>query len=195
MDTDKLMKALGDAAAAARPSQEYCLFWYDSWATCMTKAEWSGWMQAIGALVALLVAIGIPLLQKMHADAAQFEQARQCLLIQCALIDAIRTNVRQDVRGARSAVVAAQENCANLLARYREVRTPPLGLEQMAAWVGAQATAARLNEFVAEAFAGRVPRDNIAPALDLLMESSVESLVGFDAGPVPFFAKRKLDRK
>lgn len=53
MDAIQLIKALGDAAAAAKPPQEYCLLWIDSWATCMTKAEWSGWMQAVGSVVAI----------------------------------------------------------------------------------------------------------------------------------------------
>lgn len=60
MNANQLTNALVDAAAAAKPAQEYCLLGIDWWATCMTKAEWSGWMQAIGAIVALFIAIGIP---------------------------------------------------------------------------------------------------------------------------------------
>jgi len=56
MDANQLIKALGDAAGAAKPPQEYCLLWVDTWATCMTKAEWSGWMQAIGAVLAVAFA-------------------------------------------------------------------------------------------------------------------------------------------
>lgn len=55
MEANQLIKALGDAAAAVKPPQEYCFLWIDWWATCMTKAEWSGWMQAIGAVVALFL--------------------------------------------------------------------------------------------------------------------------------------------
>ena len=40
------------------PATEYCLFWIDWWPLCMTKAEWSGWMQAIGAVVAILASAG-----------------------------------------------------------------------------------------------------------------------------------------
>lgn len=60
MDSNQLIKALGDAAAAGNPAQEYCFLWIDWWATCMTKAEWSGWMQAAGAMLALTIAIGVP---------------------------------------------------------------------------------------------------------------------------------------
>lgn len=38
--------------AEAKPP-EYCFFWIDHWSACMTKAEWSGWVQAIGAIAAI----------------------------------------------------------------------------------------------------------------------------------------------
>lgn len=63
MDANQLIKELGDAVAAAKSPQEYCFLWIDWWPTCMTKAEWSGWMQAIGSAIALMVAIGIGLHQ------------------------------------------------------------------------------------------------------------------------------------
>jgi hypothetical protein len=53
MDANQLIKALSDAAGAAKPPQEYCLLGLDWWATCMTKAEWSGWMQAIFSVIAI----------------------------------------------------------------------------------------------------------------------------------------------
>jgi hypothetical protein len=36
---------------------EYCLFGFDYWSTCMQKGEWSGWVQAIGSIVAIFIAI------------------------------------------------------------------------------------------------------------------------------------------
>lgn len=42
------------------PTPEYCLLWIDWWPLCMTKSEWSGWAQAIGAVLALAIAIAIP---------------------------------------------------------------------------------------------------------------------------------------
>lgn len=39
---------------------EYCLLWIDWWATCLTKGEWSSWVQALGSLLALAIAIAIP---------------------------------------------------------------------------------------------------------------------------------------
>ncbi|MGF6211820.1 hypothetical protein [Comamonas sp. 4034] len=58
MDTNQLVTAIGEAVANARPAQEYCLLWGDlqinSWWSCMTKSEWSGWMQAIFGALAIL---------------------------------------------------------------------------------------------------------------------------------------------
>jgi hypothetical protein len=60
MDADQLAEGIARAVEAAKPAQEYCFLWIDHWSMCMTKAEWSGWMQAIGSVVALLIAIWIP---------------------------------------------------------------------------------------------------------------------------------------
>lgn len=68
MDADQLIKALGDAAAAAKPPQEYCFLWIDWWATCMTKAEWSGWMQAIFSVLAILTSAVLVRLQLRHNE-------------------------------------------------------------------------------------------------------------------------------
>ena len=54
MKTEQIIEGIGKAVADTKPSQEYCLFWWDWWPMCMTKAEWSGWMQAIGAVLAIL---------------------------------------------------------------------------------------------------------------------------------------------
>lgn len=32
---------------------EYCFLWIDWWPLCMTKAEWSGWVQAVGSVAAI----------------------------------------------------------------------------------------------------------------------------------------------
>jgi len=41
------------------PTPEYCLFGLNWWPLCMTKAEWSGWAQAIGAAAAIFFAVRI----------------------------------------------------------------------------------------------------------------------------------------
>jgi hypothetical protein len=39
---------------------QFCLLAIDHWSTCLTKAEWSGWMQAIGSTLALAIALAVP---------------------------------------------------------------------------------------------------------------------------------------
>lgn len=55
MNADQVIEGIGQAVAAVAP-QEYCLFWSDYWWwMCMTKAEWSGWMQAVGSVAAIAI--------------------------------------------------------------------------------------------------------------------------------------------
>lgn len=76
MEANQLIKALGDAAGAAKPPQEYCFLWIDWWATCMTKTEWSGWMQAIGALLAIAVAFAIANWQQIQSHKSDVKLAK-----------------------------------------------------------------------------------------------------------------------
>lgn len=48
------------ALAQVQSDPELCLFWIDSWATCMKKAEWASWVQAVFSAAAVAAgAIGI----------------------------------------------------------------------------------------------------------------------------------------
>ena len=59
MNADQVIDGIGKAVAANQ-TQDYCLFWSDYWWwMCMTKAEWAGWAQAIGATVAVFISIFI----------------------------------------------------------------------------------------------------------------------------------------
>lgn len=55
------------------PAPEYCFLFVQWWPFCMTKAEWSGWMQAVGSVAAIGVAIWIP----WNAQREQTRQARK----------------------------------------------------------------------------------------------------------------------
>ncbi len=50
---------------------EICLLWGElqvqRWWSCMTKAEWSGWMQAFGSVAAILFAVYISSRDRSHA--------------------------------------------------------------------------------------------------------------------------------
>lgn len=56
MTAQELYDGVARAVEAAKPAQEYCFLWIDHWSTCMTKAEWSGWMQAVFSVAAILAA-------------------------------------------------------------------------------------------------------------------------------------------
>ena len=74
MNADQLIENLGKAAAAAQPTDEYCFMWIDWWVTCLTKAEWSGWMQFFGSILALIVAIFVPWWQSKTAAKKQAKE-------------------------------------------------------------------------------------------------------------------------
>lgn len=87
MNASQLVEALARAAEAAKPAQEYCLFWIDWWPMCMTKTEWASWVQAIGGLIAIAAAGWYLAKQLRHAEhfhlsiksAADIEAVRACI--------------------------------------------------------------------------------------------------------------------
>jgi hypothetical protein len=89
MDTNQLMEGIGAAVAATKPAQEYCFLWIDWWPMCMTKSEWSGWMQAVFSVLAILAAVLVASRQRRLAlvDAHEKEVSlmRACLQ---AVVDA-----------------------------------------------------------------------------------------------------------
>ena len=56
MEVAEIYNGIARAVETAKPAQEYCFLWIPHWSTCMTKAEWSGWVQAM----AVTVTIGVP---------------------------------------------------------------------------------------------------------------------------------------
>lgn len=75
MNADQVIEGIGKAVAATNPPQEYCLLWSDYWWwMCMSKAEWAGWMQAIGAVLAI-VASALLVRCQLNTDRRAKEQA------------------------------------------------------------------------------------------------------------------------
>lgn len=57
---------------------QFCFLAVDHWSTCMTKAEWSGWVQALGSITAILAGFGGVLYQLRAQERHQRSlQARQ----------------------------------------------------------------------------------------------------------------------
>lgn len=73
MNTEQLIQAIGNSLALASPPQEYCFLWINSWGTCMTKSEWSAWVQAF----AVLVALGLPFVLKKREKYESLKRALQ----------------------------------------------------------------------------------------------------------------------
>lgn len=57
---------------------EFCLLWIDHWSTCMTKGEWSGWLQAFFSIVAIVFAAVLSRRQSasQHATTMQAIEAQ-----------------------------------------------------------------------------------------------------------------------
>lgn len=67
---------------------EYCFLWIDWWPLCMSKSEWSGWVQAIFSVIAILAAFAISEIQQSRHRKASDEQrweARLALTRACYL--------------------------------------------------------------------------------------------------------------
>jgi hypothetical protein len=64
------------------PVTEFCLFGSDLWWLCMSKAEWSGWVQAAGSIAAILVGVGVVWWQlRAQRKAATADQVRRYRII------------------------------------------------------------------------------------------------------------------
>jgi hypothetical protein len=73
------------------PTPEYCLLGIDWWPLCMTKAEWSGWMQAVFSVAAIVFAGAFAMLPIRAARQDQVHARRQSMR---ALIEVIATLTR-----------------------------------------------------------------------------------------------------
>lgn len=56
-------------------SQEYCFLFIDWWPLCMTKSEWSGWMQVFGGLLTIIGAIWISTREQRLAKLSSMQVA------------------------------------------------------------------------------------------------------------------------
>lgn len=83
MDKNQLIEDLARAVEAAKPVQEYCFLGCQHWSTCMTKAEWSGWMQAIFSVLAIWAAVRLATRQRRQVITdnhdAHVSSLRACL--------------------------------------------------------------------------------------------------------------------
>ena len=64
-------------------TQEYCLLLIDWWPLCMEKAGWAFWIQGIGSVLALLVAIRLARQDKKYRDDNAARDRREWLEMAC----------------------------------------------------------------------------------------------------------------
>jgi hypothetical protein len=59
---------------------EYCLLWIDHWTTCLQKSEWASWIQALGAIAAIIGAVWVShrqeRRQRMHEKQVAVKKSR-----------------------------------------------------------------------------------------------------------------------
>ncbi|WP_156179791.1 hypothetical protein [Delftia lacustris] len=83
MDANEIYNGIAKAVEAAQPAQEYCLKYFDqTWRTCMTKAEWSGWAQAVFSVFAIFIAAIVPyvenLISRSNKEKEAIVDAQEC---------------------------------------------------------------------------------------------------------------------
>ena len=172
MDANQLAEALARAVEAARPAVEYCLLSSQDrwWTVCMTKAEWSGWMQVIGSVAALVIALWLPYHQKRKDASAAFVLAKHCIASQCALL----LNIGADPARAsfRAETLASKESVASLLRLYAQVPPSLLPARALIAWMHAQTTAGQLSELVRSIHEHNLPDRVVEQSIGHLKDSS-----------------------
>lgn len=63
---------MDNALTLAPLAPEFCFLGIDHWSMCMTKAEWSGWVQAFGSIGAIMFAVWLPLWLERRAKRRVF---------------------------------------------------------------------------------------------------------------------------
>lgn len=78
MDIPAKELASAIASLVPKPAPDWCLFWQFDWeVTCMSKAEWSGWMQALGAAVAIVAAFVVARYQYAQVERSRASRNKQ----------------------------------------------------------------------------------------------------------------------
>lgn len=60
-------------------ASEYCLLWVDWWPVCMDKTQWAAWVQAVGAILAIIAAGAIAYVQNLQQRRSFEKQAADLL--------------------------------------------------------------------------------------------------------------------
>lgn len=153
MDTNQLAEALARAVEAAKPAQEYCFLWIDWWPMCMTKGEWSGWMQVLGSIVALAIAIALPYLQARQKQIRSFDAAVHSVLHQIGALRAVRKkSIESTLHHAFSLSAPTFDTGYR---SFESVTVSDLPIAAWPTWQGALTTAAQIRTMANGAAGGQ----------------------------------------
>ncbi len=177
MNTSQLAEAIGVAAAAAKPPQEYCLLWINWWPTCMTKSEWSGWLQFVGSILALFIAISIPYYQNIVNRKKNIEMAKQCLQHQCGAITALMATIEN--QNIRLCVNSVKETLNTVCRSFEMVSAPELSQEYLPTWFAAKTSAEQLKNFADKLPDTHIEDEHIKSVLKSYHENQLRLLSDF----------------
>lgn len=170
MDANQLAEGIARAVKVAEPAQEYCFLWIDHWSMCMTKAEWSGWMQAVGSIVALIVAIYLP--QKQRADQkkenaalAVSAAAFQMAILRAAQKQLVPTGLKVTVEGMKT-------NLKSLRAMIAAINPMLISSDGMPVYAGLLSLSHEIEELTVEADASRVDGEGFTKQINALLDAA-----------------------
>lgn len=182
MDANQLTEALARAVEAAKPAAEYCFLAKQDhwWTVCMTKAEWSGWMQAIGAVVALAIAIYLPHRERLRSnrEARVFVSAFAANLI--GILVAVKKHV--DTAGIRVVADSARLNTQALLTMAVDVRVTALPMSSLTAYMRLRTAAGEMDEFFADPSILAVTKADFDRLVESYLEQVAAALNDFSRG-------------
>lgn len=145
MNADQVIEGIGKAVAA-NSTQEYCLFWSDYWWwMCMTKDEWSGWMQAVGTFAAILFALALPFMQNKFRRARTYVLAKHGLMQLVATYEAMEYVIRTGAFSTEGALKGIHPQLQSLVAALELVRADELSPAALPIWWSARANANQLT--------------------------------------------------
>lgn len=131
MTKDPVIKEIGKAITETPAMQEYCLFWWDWWPMCMTRGEWSGWMQAIGAVAALAIAIWLSGSPERAEKRDAVAQARAFAKAIVVFVQGMGYAAQMNERGVLVLSIAGLNEIAVLSQSARPERLPKEGMEAL----------------------------------------------------------------
>lgn len=173
MESNQLLEGLGRAVEAAKPAQEYCLRVLDqSWWSCMTKAEWSGWMQAVFSVVAIFASCAVSLIlyvKQKNAQRRENERFAEIFAMEwyayCGAYTFVFSHLKDEAE--KSMPMMGLNNLKRWKNVFSDFKIP--GDSELAAF-------AKLDNNLSKNFVKvKVGLENISTALDHCIERSVAS--------------------